>query len=88
MDQISVKMPNTKCRLFLNIYQQRYLAAGVYLSEAPNHLPPPVTHCMNTYLCTYSHMEGGVGEPVRRLEGRYFTRRVENTNMTDCLSSL
>ncbi len=23
--------------------------------------PPPVTHCMNTYPCTYSHREGGRG---------------------------
>jgi hypothetical protein len=25
----------------------------------------------------------GVDEPARRLEGRYFTRGVKNTNMTD-----
>jgi hypothetical protein len=30
----------------------------------------------------------GVGEPVTRLDGRYFTRGVENTNMTACISSL
>ncbi len=43
MDQVSIKTPNPKCRLFLKIYQQRYLAAGVYLSEAtdPLPLPPP-----------------------------------------------
>ncbi len=35
MDQISLKTPNPKCRLFLKIDQERYLAAGVYLSEAP-----------------------------------------------------
>jgi hypothetical protein len=34
----TVKTPNPKCRLFLKIYQSRYLAAGVYLSEAPS--PP------------------------------------------------
>jgi len=55
MDQISIKAPNPKCRLFLKNYQQRYLTAGVSLSEPP----PPVTHCMNTYPCTYSHREGG-----------------------------
>ncbi len=32
--------------------------SGVYLSEAPDPLPLPVTHCME-----------GVGEPVRMLEG-------------------
>ncbi len=35
MDQISIKTPNPKCRLFLKTLQSRYLAAGVYLSEAP-----------------------------------------------------
>ncbi len=30
---------------------------------------------------------GGVDEPVRRLEGRFFTRGIENTNMTDCTVS-
>ncbi len=30
----------------------------------------------------------GVGEPVRRLEGRLFTRGVENTIMTDYLQSI
>jgi hypothetical protein len=38
MDQICIKTPNPKCRLFLKMYQQRYLAAGVYLSEAPSPL--------------------------------------------------
>jgi hypothetical protein len=36
MDQIFIKTPNPKCRLFLKIDQYRYLAAGVYLSEAPS----------------------------------------------------
>jgi hypothetical protein len=30
----------------------------------------------------------GIGEPVRRLDGRYFKRGVENTIMTGCISSL
>jgi hypothetical protein len=68
------------------------MAAGVYLSEAPDPLPPPCyTLYEYMYLCTYWHSEGGGGgldEPVRRLEGRWFTRGVENTNMTDCISSL
>jgi hypothetical protein len=38
MDQINIKTPNPKGRLFLKIYLQRDLAAGVYLSEAP--FPP------------------------------------------------
>jgi hypothetical protein len=34
MDQITMKTPNLKCRLFFKIGQYRNLAAGVYLSEA------------------------------------------------------
>ncbi len=33
MEQISIKTPNPKCRIFLKIDLYRYLAAGVYLSE-------------------------------------------------------
>jgi hypothetical protein len=35
--------------------------------------PPPVTHCMNTYpmyFFTLGKRGGGVGKPVKRLEGR------------------
>jgi hypothetical protein len=39
MDQISIKTPNSKCRLFLKIDQSRYLAAGFYLPEATDPLP-------------------------------------------------
>ncbi len=35
MDQIAIKIPNPKCRLFLKIDLVSDLAAGVYLSEAP-----------------------------------------------------
>jgi hypothetical protein len=77
MDHIYIKTPNLECRLFLKMYQQMYMAAGVYLSKAPDHLPPPtpVTHCMNTctsiqYLFTQGGGGEGIDEPVRRLEGR------------------
>jgi hypothetical protein len=36
MDQISIKTPNPKGRLFVKLYLYRDLAAGVYLSEAPS----------------------------------------------------
>ncbi len=43
---------------------------------------------IDLYLFTQGREEGGGGEPVRRLEGQYFTRGVENTNMTDSISTL
>jgi hypothetical protein len=44
---------------------------------------------IDLYLFTQRREGGGEGgEPVRRLEEQYFTREVENTNMTDCISSL
>jgi hypothetical protein len=48
------------------------MAAGVYLSEAPDPFPP-VTLCMNTCTPVLIHTGkggGGVEDPVRRLEGR------------------
>ncbi len=45
---------------------------------------PSFTHCIQT-----GKGGGGVGgQPVRRLESRWFTRGAKNTNMTDCFSSL
>jgi hypothetical protein len=40
MDQLSMKILDPKCRLFLKFFEQ-YLAAGVYLSKAPFPIPPP-----------------------------------------------
>jgi hypothetical protein len=59
--QISIKTPNPKCLLFLKIDQLMYLAAGFYLSEAPDPLPPPHWYTTYEYMypCTYSHREGG-----------------------------
>ncbi len=41
----------------------RNYAAGVYLSEARNPIPPPfLTHCIRVYRTLYlSHREGGSG---------------------------
>jgi hypothetical protein len=40
-----------------------YTAAGVYLSKAPDHLPPHPCYTLYEYmyLYTYSHREGGGG---------------------------
>ncbi len=48
----------------------RYLAEGVNLSEAPD-LPPSPRYTLYEYIPLYFFTQGrGVGEPVRRLEGR------------------
>ncbi len=65
MDQIYIKTPNPKCWFFLKIYQHRFLAAGVYLSEAPPLLwphtpPPPLLHTV--YVCTVYLFTQGRGE--------------------------
>ncbi len=60
MDQISKKTPNPKCRLFKKIDLLWYLAAGVYLSDAPYPLPR-YTLYEYMYPCSYSHREGGRG---------------------------
>ncbi len=66
--------------VFFRIGQLRYLAAGVYLSEAPDPLPPP-RYTLYEYIPLYLFTQG-------RGEWRLFTRGIENTNMTDCISSL
>jgi hypothetical protein len=74
-----------RCALYLllscnQMFQYRYLAAGLYLSEAPIP-PPPPSYKLHEYITLYLFTQGGwAGEPVRRLEGREFTRGVENTN--------
>jgi hypothetical protein len=55
MDQISIKTPNPKGRLFFKIDLLRDLAAGVYLSEAPS--PPLLGFCLgwsSNFVCSES----------------------------------
>ncbi len=57
---------------------QRDFTAGVYLSEAQNPIPPPLSHTVYVYtgyLFTHRREGGGGGEsqPERRLEGQQFT---------------
>jgi hypothetical protein len=55
-----------------NIDLQRDCAAGVYLFEAQNPIPHPLTTVyVFTVLYIYSYREGGRGrvEPERKLEG-------------------
>jgi hypothetical protein len=57
-------------------------AAGVYLSEVQTLYPPPPRP---TLQIVYVYWEM---EPERRLEEHNSQSSVENTNMTDCISSL
>jgi hypothetical protein len=40
---------NAKCRYLTKIDLKRDSVAGVYLSEALNSIPSPLTHCIRTY---------------------------------------
>jgi hypothetical protein len=69
----------------------RDFAAGVYLSEAQNPIPPPsLTHCMRVPYIVYLFTHGkGVGGKLYQREGERGNSsqsRVENTNMTACIS--
>jgi hypothetical protein len=67
-------------------------AAGVYLSEAQNPIPPPPSYTL--YLCiqyTFSHREGGSGGELNQREGVRGNRSqswVENTIMKNDLQSI
>ncbi len=66
MDQISIKTPNPKCRLFLKKLTSKgtwrqVLSVCICSPHNPIPSPTPVKHCMNRYLCTYSHRAGGGG---------------------------
>ncbi len=50
--------------------------------------PPTATHCLYTVRLLRDGVGVGVGEVREKVEGQQFTRGVENTNMTDCISSL
>ncbi len=59
----------------------------VYNTTQHPHPPPTATHCL--YIpYVYFGKGGGVGKVREKIEGQQFTRGVENTNMTDCISSL
>jgi hypothetical protein len=49
---------------------------------------PPQPHTVCMYCMFTLRRVGGMGEVREEVEGQKFTRGVENTNMTDCFSSL
>jgi hypothetical protein len=67
---------------------QRDFAAGVYLAGAHNPIPPLHIVYVYTVYRTYIHTGNG-GRGLNQREGDRATihKAVENTNMTDCISS-
>ncbi len=69
------------------------MAAGVYLSEAQNPIPPPPpTQCILVYrILIYTGKGGGEGWRLNQREGYRGNSSqswVENANLTNCISSL
>jgi hypothetical protein len=63
----------------------------IYLCEAQNPILSNLLHTVykyKAYLFTHERWGRGRVEPERRLEEQQFTKLLENTNMTDCISSL
>jgi hypothetical protein len=65
------------------------------VSNATQHPPPhplPATHCLYsvqyTVLWLWEEGRDGGGKQERRLEGYSSQSLIENTNVTDCISSL
>jgi hypothetical protein len=81
-DGIALKGGNAKCR-HQKIDLKRIYAAGVYLFEAQNPINSPLTQCIRVDSIFIIHIGRGERERVE-LERSW----VENTNMTDCISSL
>ncbi len=75
--------------LVLNLVRNRVLNSCRIWSTTqlytPSSPPPTATHCL--YIL-YVYFWGGMGEVREKVEGQQFTREVEKTNMTDCISSL
>ncbi len=65
-------------------------AADVYLSEPRTHTPPLLTHCIRTQVFLFTHGRGEGGELNQREgeRGNSSQSWVENSNMTDSISSL
>jgi hypothetical protein len=84
---------NAKC-CHLKKLTGKWTLRQVLTVWGPGPYTPPQTHTHTVYLFTVYlfTQERGEGwetvEPERRLDGQQFTKLVENTNMTDCISSL
>jgi hypothetical protein len=103
MDEGTIKTPIHKCCLYWCFslgwcsnfvgsesgqkQSVKLLQNMVYNTTQPPPPSPPATHCLYI-LCVYFGKGGRGGEVREKVEGQQFTRGVENTNMTDCISNL
>ncbi len=91
-DQISIKTANPKCWLFLNFFFKwpvKVLGGRRFSVWGPRSPPPPPLHTVwiHTPVLIFSHREGVAGGGLKA-RGALVHKGVENTNMTDCISSL
>ncbi len=102
MDEGTTPIP--KCRLYLCFFGgwcSNFVGSDSGQKQSVKHLqnmvynttqhPPSLTatNCLYVYITyVYFGMGGGMGEVREKVEGQQFTRGVDNTNMTDCISSL
>jgi hypothetical protein len=100
MDEGTIKTQISKCRLHWCFclgwcrnsvcsesgQKQRVNLVQNMVYNTTQHTPPPTA--TDFLYILYVYFGGGVGEVTEKVEGQQFTRGVENTNMTDCISSL
>jgi hypothetical protein len=100
MDEGTIKTSIPKCRLYWCFClrwcsnfvgsasgqkQSGKLLQNMVYNTTQHH--PTATHCLYI-MYVYFGKGGGVVKVREKVEGQHFTRGVENTNMTDCISSL
>ncbi len=86
---------NARCHHLQN-WPTKGLCGRCFMSEAQNSTPPPHKHCIvySVYVYTiylFTQGGGGVGAELNQREGERGNSSqswVENTNVTDCISSL
>jgi hypothetical protein len=103
MDEVTIKTPIPKCCLcwclclgwcsnFVGSEYGRKQSVKLqqnlvyYTCQDPPPSPPPNSHTQSVY--SEHLLWGGVGDVREKVEGQQFTRGSENTNRTDCISSL
>ncbi len=71
----------------MNLVRNSVLNSAEYGLQHNSTSPPPPSHTLSVFTARLLY-EGGGGGVREKEEGQQYTRVVENTNMTDCISSL